>query len=63
MDTVRLAATRIGHDDIPLAQTVAYDQLKPVKFGALHKPSQKIVNDSSTDTDPELHLNEEAYQQ
>lgn len=62
MDTVRLAATRIGHEDIPLAQAVAYDQLKPVKFGALHKPSGKIVTDSSTDTDPELLFNEEAYQ-
>ncbi len=62
IDTVRLAATRIGHKDIPLAQVVAYDQFKPVKFGVLHKPSGNIVTDSSTDTDPELPLNEAAYE-
>ncbi|XP_050717144.1 uncharacterized protein LOC126998924 [Eriocheir sinensis] len=61
-DTVKLAVIKIGHDDVPLARMVAYDQLKPVKFGAFHRPSEELAAGSSTDTDPELYLNEETYQ-
>lgn len=56
--TVKLAAARTGHDDVPLGKKrVAHEQLKPVKSSALLKLSEEMVSDSSTntaDTDVEL---------
>ena len=58
-DAVKLAATRIGHDDFPLQKKVPYEQLKPVKISTLHKNSAELVSDSSTDTDVKLYQREE----